>query len=46
MAERTEKIKQLRKQAMALPLEPGVYIMKDAQNNIIYIGKAKALKTG
>lgn len=44
MAERTEKIRQLRKQAMALPLEPGVYIMKDAQNTIIYIGKAKALK--
>jgi excinuclease ABC subunit C len=39
-----EKIKELRKQAMALPQQPGVYIMKDVQNNIIYIGKAKALK--
>lgn len=39
-----EKIAQLRKKAMALPLEPGVYIMKDKSEKIIYIGKAKALK--
>ena len=44
MAQRTEKVQELRRQAMALPLLPGVYIMKDAQNKIIYIGKAKALK--
>ena len=44
MEHRTEKVKELRRQAMALPLLPGVYIMKDAQNTIIYIGKAKALK--
>ena len=42
--EKSDKIRELRKKAMALPLTPGVYIMKDAQNNIIYIGKAKALK--
>lgn len=41
---KTPKIQELRKQAMALPLQPGVYIMKNAQNAIIYIGKAKALK--
>ena len=29
---------------MQLPLTPGVYIMKNAQGEIIYIGKAKALK--
>lgn len=29
---------------MALPLQPGVYIMKDVKGAIIYIGKAKALK--
>ncbi|MBP3323011.1 MAG: excinuclease ABC subunit UvrC [Clostridia bacterium] len=29
---------------MELPLQPGVYIMKDKQNKIIYIGKAKMLK--
>lgn len=34
----------LRRQAMALPLQPGVYIMKDADGHIIYIGKAKKLK--
>ena len=37
-------IKELRKKAMALPLLPGVYIMRDRSHNIIYIGKAKALK--
>ncbi|HBT65335.1 MAG TPA: excinuclease ABC subunit UvrC [Ruminococcaceae bacterium] len=42
--EKTNRIKELRKQAMALPQLPGVYIMKDSQNTIIYIGKAKALK--
>ncbi len=38
------KIPQLRKKAMSLPLLPGVYIMKDAKDEIIYIGKAKKLK--
>lgn len=37
-------IKELRKKAMALPLSPGVYIMKNKSGKIIYIGKAKALK--
>ncbi|MCD7796437.1 MAG: excinuclease ABC subunit UvrC [Clostridiales bacterium] len=36
--------KELRKKAMALPLQPGVYIMKDKNKKIIYIGKAKKLK--
>ncbi|MCD7873252.1 MAG: excinuclease ABC subunit UvrC [Clostridiales bacterium] len=35
---------QLRKKAMALPLQPGVYIMKNKDKKIIYIGKAKKLK--
>ena len=39
-----EKLKELRKKAMSLPLTPGVYIMKNAAGEIIYIGKAKALK--
>ncbi|MBQ2971641.1 MAG: excinuclease ABC subunit UvrC [Ruminococcus sp.] len=39
-----EKLSELRKKAMALPLSPGVYIMKNKSRDIIYIGKAKALK--
>ena len=39
-----EKITELRKKAMSLPLDPGVYIMKNKQGKIIYIGKAKKLK--
>ncbi len=39
-----ERITRLRKTAMALPLLPGVYIMKNAADEIIYIGKAKKLK--
>ncbi len=34
----------LRKKAMSLPLEAGVYLMKNAAGEIIYIGKAKALR--
>ena len=36
--------KEFRKKAMALPLQPGVYIMKNKDKKIIYIGKAKKLK--
>jgi len=36
--------KELRQKAMALPLQPGVYIMKNKDKKIIYIGKAKKLK--
>ncbi|HBV74746.1 MAG TPA: excinuclease ABC, partial [Ruminococcaceae bacterium] len=32
--------KELRRKAMALPTTPGVYIMKDKNKKIIYIGKA------
>lgn len=38
------KIKALQKKALELPLSPGVYIMHDADGDIIYIGKAKRLK--
>lgn len=34
----------LRSKAMKLPLRPGVYLMKNKQGGIIYVGKAKALK--
>lgn len=35
---------ELKEKAHALPLKPGVYIMQDAKNEVIYVGKAKALK--
>ena len=39
-----EKLQSLKAKALSLPLNPGVYIMKDTHGKIIYIGKAKALK--
>ncbi len=39
-----EKTAALKKKANMLPCLPGVYIMKDKNGSIIYIGKAKALK--
>ena len=42
--ERDQKKKELRRKAMKLPLSPGVYLMHDKSGQIIYIGKAKALK--
>lgn len=38
------KLRELREKSMRLPLLPGVYIMHDKTDKIIYIGKAKALK--
>lgn len=38
------KIIQLRQKAMNLPLVPGVYLMKNSNKEIIYVGKAKKLK--
>ena len=35
---------ELKDKAHSLPLHPGVYIMMDASNTVIYVGKAKALK--
>lgn len=35
---------ELREKALALPLQPGVYMMVDKSGEIIYVGKAKALK--
>ncbi|MBQ3068852.1 MAG: excinuclease ABC subunit UvrC [Clostridia bacterium] len=39
-----ERIERLRREAMALPLLPGVYLMHDKTGKVIYVGKAKALK--
>ena len=35
---------ELKEKALSLPFAPGVYIMRDQQNNVIYVGKAKKLK--
>ena len=43
-AEQEAKKKELRGKAMKLPLSPGVYLMHDESGEIIYVGKAKALK--
>jgi excinuclease ABC subunit C len=37
-------ITELRKKAAALPLQPGVYMMKDKHGKIIYVGKSRKLK--
>ncbi len=39
-----ERLSYLRGKSMRLPLLPGVYIMKNSDGEIIYIGKAKLLK--
>jgi len=40
----SEIINKLKTAALDTPAEPGVYIMKDAEGEIIYVGKAKHLK--
>jgi len=42
--ERTVTFDELKEKAHSLPLKPGVYIMQDEKNTVIYVGKAKALK--
>ena len=37
-------IERLRDKANSLPTTPGVYIMKDANDTVIYVGKSKKLK--
>lgn len=39
-----DRLPYLRDKANHLPLEPGVYLMKDSSDTIIYVGKAKILK--
>ena len=39
-----DRLPYLRKKSMSLPLTPGVYLMKNKKGEIIYVGKAKALK--
>ncbi len=35
---------ELKLKALSLPMEPGVYIMRDKSGDVIYVGKAKKLK--
>lgn len=35
---------ELKEKALSLPLEPGVYLMRDKSGAVIYVGKAKKLK--
>ena len=35
---------QLKEKALSLPLAPGVYLMRDKDHRVIYVGKAKKLK--
>ena len=41
---RSENIEALREKVKSLPLSSGVYLMKNAQGEIIYVGKAKRLR--
>lgn len=38
------KKQELKKKALALPLLPGIYLMKDKEGSIIYVGKSKHLR--
>ncbi len=38
------RIPELRKKAASLPLVPGVYLMKDKNGTILYVGKSRALR--
>ena len=37
---------ELKDKALSLPYAPGVYIMRNKDDKVIYVGKAKKLKTG
>jgi len=44
MPQTEKKLSELLEKANSLPLVPGVYIMKDKHQKIIYVGKSKKLK--
>jgi excinuclease ABC subunit C len=44
MQESLEQLAGLRAQAAALPLHPGVYLFKNAEGDVLYVGKANVLR--
>ena len=44
MSTREEEKRQLLEKANSLPLTPGVYIMKDREGRVVYVGKSRKLK--
>jgi excinuclease ABC subunit C len=44
-ANRTQVLRELRDKAAALPTGPGVYLFKDAAGVVLYVGKAKSLRS-
>ena len=40
----SERMKKLHSEAMQLPERPGVYIMRDSSDKVIYVGKSRNLK--
>ncbi|MCH8966765.1 MAG: nucleotide excision repair endonuclease, partial [Planctomycetes bacterium] len=40
-----ERLKKIREQIAGFPKEPGVYLMKDRDERVLYIGKAKELRS-
>lgn len=44
MAQNSERLQLLLEKANSLPLCPGVYIMKNAADKVIYVGKSRKLK--
>ena len=44
MPQTEKRLNELLEKANSLPLTPGVYIMKDKQGTVIYVGKSRKLK--
>lgn len=44
MPQSKKRLEELLEKANALPLTPGVYIMKDKTGNVVYVGKSRKLK--
>jgi len=45
VASRRVILEQLKQQASGLPTGPGVYLFKDEQDRVLYVGKAKSLRS-